>query len=98
MELGTSWYFIRHGYTTYDNVKSNIKQQEIKDQVAATKWLWEVASKLQIQRKKGFYFSFDFGWYSIHFNFVCYKQGGWGGYCLTDKIHQVWQKLFVSSP
>ena len=52
MELGTSWYFIRHGYATYDNVKSNIKQQEIKDQVAATKWLWEVASKLQIQRKK----------------------------------------------
>ena len=71
MELGTSWYFIRHGYATCGNVKSNIKQQEIKDQVAASKLLWEVPSKLQIQRKKGLYFSFDFGWYSIHFYFVC---------------------------
>ena len=48
------------------DVKSNIKQQEIKDLVAASyKLLQEVPSKLQIQCKKGVYFSFDFGWYSI---------------------------------
>ena len=34
------------------------------------KLLDEVPSKLQIQCKKGVYFSFDFGWYSIHLDFV----------------------------
>ena len=44
------------------DVKSNIKQQDIKDAVAASyKLLQEVPSKLQIQCKKGIYFSFDFG-------------------------------------
>ena len=48
------------------DAKSNIKQQEIKDLVAASyKLLQEVPSKLHIQCKKGVYFSFDFGWYSI---------------------------------
>ena len=52
------------------DVKPNIKQQEIKDLVAASyKLLEEVPSKLQIN-KKGVYFSFDFGWYSIHLDFV----------------------------
>ena len=31
----------------------------------------EVPSKLEIQLKKGMYFSFKFGWYSIHFDIVC---------------------------
>ena len=31
-----------------------------------------------MQRKKGVYFSFDFGWYSIHLNFFCYKRVGGG--------------------
>ena len=39
MELGTSQYFIRHGYATYADVKSNIKQQEIEDLMAASKFL-----------------------------------------------------------
>ena len=42
MELGTSRYFIRHGYATYADVKSNIRQQDIKDikdLVAASKLL-----------------------------------------------------------
>ena len=44
------------------DVKSNIKQKDIKDAVAASyKLLQEVPSKLQIQCKKGIYFSFDFG-------------------------------------
>ena len=52
------------------NVKSNIKQQEIKDLVAAFYiFLQEVPSKLQIQCKKGVYFATDFGWYSIHLDF-----------------------------
>ena len=43
-------------------VESNIKQQEIKDLVAASyKLLWEVPSKLQIQCKKSVHFSFGFG-------------------------------------
>ena len=54
------------------DVKSNIKQKDIKDAVAASyKLLQEVPSKLQIQCKKGIYFSFDFGWYSINLDFVC---------------------------
>ena len=48
------------------DVKATVKQQEIKEQVAASfKFLSEVPSKLEIQCKKGMYFSFNFGWYSI---------------------------------
>ena len=33
------------------------------------------------------YFSFDFGWYSIHLDIVHEEQGcEWRGFCLTDKI------------
>ena len=32
-------------------------------------------SKLEIQCQKGLYFSFDFGWYSIHIDIVCKEQG-----------------------
>ena len=54
------------------DVKSNIKQQEIKDLVSAScKFLSEVPSKRQIQCKKDTYFSFDFGWYSIHLDSGC---------------------------
>ena len=42
------------------DVKSNIKQQEIKYIVAVP----------SIQCKKGVYFSIDFGWYSVHLDFV----------------------------
>ena len=53
------------------DVKSNTKQQEIKDLVAASyKFLEEVPSKLQTQCKIRVYFSIDFGWYSIHLDFV----------------------------
>ena len=46
-------------------IKSNIKQQEIKDLVAAFhKLLEDALSKLQMQCRKGVYFSFDIGWYS----------------------------------
>ena len=47
-----------------------ISQQEIKDLVAVSyKFLEEVPSKIEIQRKKGMYFSFDFGF--IHLDIVC---------------------------
>ena len=53
------------------DVKSNKKQQEIKDLVAASdKFLEEVPSKYQIQCKKIVYFSTDFGWYSIRLDSV----------------------------
>ena len=58
MELGTLQYFTRHGYASYADVKCNIKQQEIKDLVSASKLLQKVPSKLQIQCKKGYIFFF----------------------------------------
>ena len=51
--------------------KANVKQQEINDLAAVSyKFLQEVPSKLEIQCKKGIYFSFDLGWYSIHLDIV----------------------------
>ena len=50
-------------------VKTNIKQQqEIKDLVAVS---------YKFLEKKGLYFSFDFGWYSIHL-ILPVKNRGWG--------------------
>ena len=31
----------------------------------------DVPSKFEIQYEKGKYFSFDFGWYAIHFDIAC---------------------------
>ena len=39
----------------------------------------EVPPKLEIKCKKDMYFSFDFGWYSIHLDIVRKKKGGGGG-------------------
>ena len=36
--------------------------------------LYKVPSKLEIQCKEGVYFSFNFGWYSIPLDIVCYEQ------------------------
>ena len=70
------------------DVKSNIRQQEIKDVVAASyKLLQEVPSKHQIQCKKGVYFSFDFSSYSIQLDFFHGEQGGRKGAFLTDKLN-----------
>ena len=49
------------------DVKSKLKQQ-IKDLVTANYYKKYLPLKLQIQFKKGVYFSFDFGW---DFDFVC---------------------------
>ena len=55
-----------------DDVKANIKQQEINDLVAVSyNFLYEVSSKLEKQCKKENYFTLDFGWYSIHLDVVC---------------------------
>ena len=55
-----------------NDVKTSIEQQEIKDLVAhLTNFKQELPSKLEVQCKWWVYFSFYFGWYSIHFNFVC---------------------------
>ena len=43
------------------DVKANKNNKEIKDLVAVSYKLLEVPSKLEIQYKKGMYFSFDFG-------------------------------------
>ena len=34
------------------------------------KSLQDAPSKLEMQYKRGMYFSFDLGWYSIHFDIV----------------------------
>ena len=55
-----------------DDVKANIKQQEINDLVAVSyNFLYEVPSKLEKQCKKENCFTLDFGWYSIHLDVVC---------------------------
>ena len=55
-----------------DDVKANIKQQEINDLVAVSyNFLYEVPSKLEKQCKKENYFTLDFGWYSIHLEVAC---------------------------
>ena len=48
------------------------------------KFFQEVPSKLEIQCKKGMYFSFDFGWYSVHLDRYCPSRTG--------------QKLFFDHP
>ena len=57
------------------DVKAN-KTNKKQDLVALSyKLLWDIA-KPKIQYEKGmYYFSFDFGWYSIHFDIVCYELG-----------------------
>ena len=53
------------------DVKDNAKQQGINNlMVGSCKFLEEVPEKLEIQCKKGMYFSFDFGWYSTHLDIV----------------------------
>ena len=42
------------------------------------KFLQELPSKLEIQCKKGMYFSFDFGWYFINLDIVHALRTGWG--------------------
>ena len=69
-------------------MSADVKQQEVKRSGGLS--YKEVPSKLEIQGKKGVYFSFDFGSYSIHLNIFCQEQGGGGqggGGCLMDKIH-----------
>ena len=59
-----------------DDVKANIKQQEIKDLVALSYKFFYLSSlkkkkeKLEIQCKNRVYFSFDPGWYTIHLDTV----------------------------
>ena len=56
-----------------EKLQANIKQQEIKDQVAVLyRFFLEVPSKHEIQCKKGVYFPFEFGCYSysIHLDIV----------------------------
>ena len=50
------------------NVKADIKKQEIKYLVAYLTNVYK--NYLEIQYKKGLYFSFNFGWYSIHLDIV----------------------------
>ena len=59
------------------DVKSynGLKRQEIKDVSSTYKFF---CSKLEIQCKRGMYFSFDFN-YFIHFDIVCLRKVGWGG-------------------
>ena len=59
------------------DVKSynGLKQQEIKDVSSTYKFF---CSKLEIQCKRGMYFSFDFN-YFIHFDIVCLRKVGCGG-------------------
>ena len=54
------------------DVKSynGLKQQEIKDVSSTYKFF---CSKLEIQCKRGMYFSFDFN-YFIHFDIVCLRK------------------------
>ena len=50
------------------------------------KFLQELPSKLEIQCKKGMYFSFDFGWYFINLDIVHALRTGWGrGVGLTTR-------------
>ena len=42
--------------------------------MVAVSYNFLLPSKLEIQSKKGMYFSFDFGWYSIHFDIFCKEQ------------------------
>ena len=50
------------------NVKADINKQEIKYLVAYLTNVYK--NYLEIQDKKGLYFSFNFGWYSIHLDIV----------------------------
>ena len=49
-------------------MSGNIKQQELKDLVAYFRKKY--IQKFEIQYKKGVYFSFDFGSYSIYLDIV----------------------------
>ena len=53
----------------WKTMSADVKQQEVKRSGGLS--YKEVPSKLEIQGKKGVYFSFDFGSYSIHLNIVC---------------------------
>ena len=58
-----------------DDVKANIKYQEIKDLVAVSYKFCYLPSlkkkeKLEIKCKNSVYFSFDPGWYTIHLDTV----------------------------
>ena len=58
-------------------------QNLTKDLVAASKLYYEKYLqnfKFKKKCKKGLYFSFDFGWYSIHLNFVRLECREWGGF------------------
>ena len=56
------------------DVKSSIKQQEIKDLASGCHILQIISRSSYLQNfkynKKGVYFSFDFVWYFIHLDFV----------------------------
>ena len=52
------------------DVKANKNNKQIKDLALPYKFLNDVTSKLEIQYERGMYFSFDFGWYSVHFDIV----------------------------
>ena len=67
------------------NVKANVKQQQTKDLAVVPFFFFfkKVPSKLEIQCKKGVYFLFDFGWYSIqwlvfHSAYCLLRTVGWG--------------------
>ena len=55
---------------TSADVKANKNNKQIKDLALSHKFLNDVTSKLEIQYERGMHFSFDFGWYSIHFDIV----------------------------
>ena len=79
------------------NVKADIKKQEIKDLVAYLTNVYK--NYLEIQYKKGLYFSFNFGWYSIHLDIVRYGQGdGVGRELLNGQNPLRVTKVFVDSP
>ena len=67
------------------DVKANKNKKKIKDLALSYKFLQDVPSKLEMQYERGMYFSFDFGWYSIHFD--CPLRTGGGLFLLN------WQNL-----
>ena len=52
------------------DVKANIKQQKIKDLVTYLTNFYKKYLQNISKCKKRLYFSFDFGWYSIHLDIV----------------------------
>ena len=61
---------------TSADVKANKNNKKTKDLALSYNFFQDVPLKLEIQYERGMYFSFDFGWYSIHFDCPLRTGGG----------------------